>query len=68
MTGGFTGAGSVPAVDMPMMLAMPAAVNTPKKKKSKSVKVHEAAMRLVQHLLDEDQEAPRNGDGTGRYA
>jgi len=67
MTGGFTGAGGIPAVDMPMML-VGSGVNVPKKKKCKSVKVHEAAMRLVQHLLDEDKEAPRNGDGIRRYA
>lgn len=55
MTGGFTGVGSMPSFDKPMLVAAPG-VNVPKKKKDKTTHVHEAAQWMVRCLLDEEDQ------------
>ena len=50
MTGGFTGAGGIPAIDRPMLVAAPG-VKIPKKKDKKAL-VRQEALRLVSRLLD----------------
>lgn len=67
--GGFTGAGSIPAIDRPMLVPAPG-VNIPKKKKDRKTVVREAAFELVQQLLDDETDAktPGTGDGIGRHA
>lgn len=50
MSGGFTGAGAIPAVDRPMLVAMLKGVKVPDKKRKL---VKEEAARIVRHLLGE---------------
>ena len=51
MTGGFTGAASIPAIDRPMLVAAPGVNAKPKKKKA-APEVRDEALRLVYALLD----------------
>lgn len=49
MTGGFTGAGAMPAVERPMLVSIPQQAKDAKKKKA----IKEAAQRVVKRLLGE---------------
>lgn len=52
MTGGFTGAGSIPAIDRPMLVAGPGVTIPDKKKQKKVARIHEQALTLVAGLLE----------------
>lgn len=66
--GGFTGTGAMGAVDSPMRLPGKR-LTFPKKKKDRKTVVREAAHRVVDRLLnDEDSKAVGTGDGVGRHA
>jgi hypothetical protein len=55
--GGFTSASGIPAVERPMGIATPG-MKIPKKKDRKTV-VREAAQRVVDRLLDDEQSHPQ---------
>lgn len=70
---GFTGTGAMGVgMEKPLGLAAPKALCLPmKKKKDRKTVVREAAMRVVDRLLDDEQSDTKTAgicDGTGRHA
>jgi len=64
--GGFTGTGAMGPVEKPLFLPQP-----PKKRKDRKTAVREAAQRVVDRLLNDEQDDEAtlgDGDGTRRHA
>ena len=66
--GGFTGTGAMGAVDRPM--GFPAKALVMPKKKDRKTAVREAAHRVVDRLLNDEQDSKTigTGAGVGRHA
>ena len=64
--GGFTGTTAMGTVEMPLITGIPG-----KKKKDRKTAVREAAQRVVDRLLNDEQadaKTPGTGHGIGRHA